>query len=440
VELKMDIRPFQAYRYDTNVAGDVAKCIAPPYDVIDEALQSDLYDRSDYNIVRVIKGKAEASDSQADNVYTRAAASFNQWVSSGALKSDAVPAIYAYVQNFQIEGEDFQRSGFVALGKLSEFGKGVQPHEKTLDGPKADRLNLMRATAAQFGQIFMLYDDPKMVADEVIGRSAAKPSLMDFCDDNDVRHRLFAVDNQEDVTAVAVMMNDKHPVIADGHHRYETALNYYYETQNPDAQFRMMTFVNMRNEGLVVLATHRLVANLAKFDINDLTAKLAESFEIAEFAFTGDADKRSAEDKMFASMKVDFAAHKNSFGIYAADGKFYKAILKDASVMDIVCEGASRAAKGLDVNVLHSLILDKNLGIGEKELAAQSNIAYIKDIGPAVEKSIAKVDSGESQVVLFMNPTKVEQIRDVAAAGEKMPQKSTFFYPKVFTGLVINKL
>ena len=436
----MEIRPFKAFRYDEGVSGDVAKCVAPPYDVIDEALQSDLYDRSDCNVVRVIKGKASDSDSKTDNVYSRAAASFNQWVDSGALKTDAVPAIYAYVQNFQIEGADYQRSGFVALGKLSEFGKGVQPHEKTLDGPKADRLNLMRATAAQFGQIFMLYDDPKMVADNIIAKSAAKPSLMDFCDDNDVRHRLFAVDDPDDVTAVAVMMNDKHPVIADGHHRYETALNYYYETQNPDAQFRMMTFVNMRNEGLVVLATHRLVGNLAKFDIDELTAELAGNFEITEFAFQSDADKRAAEDKMFASMKEDFTEHKNSFGIYAGNGKFYKALLKDASVMDEVCEGASRAAKGLDVNILHSLILDRHLGIGEKELAAQSNIAYIKDIGPAVGKSIAKVDSGEKQAVFFMNPTKVEQIRDVAAAGEKMPQKSTFFYPKVFTGLVINKL
>ncbi|HEG42783.1 MAG TPA: DUF1015 domain-containing protein, partial [Phycisphaerales bacterium] len=291
-----------------------------------------------------------------------------------------------------------------------------------------------------FGQIFMLYDDAEKVADKVIASSAQKAALIDFTDDRSVRHRLFGIAEPADIGAIIQMMDSKQPVIADGHHRYETALNYCCQSQNPAAQYRMMTFVNMRNEGLIILATHRLVANLAEFHIDKLIVQLADSFEVAGFTFAADDEKKASKQKMFDTMKDDFGAGKSSFGIYAADGKFYVATLKDASAMDSVGGEFSRAAKGLDVNVLHSLIFDKHLGIGEKELAAQSNLSYIKDIGDAVDESIGKVDSGDSQVVFFMNPTKIEQVRDIAAAGEKMPQKSTFFYPKVFTGLVINKL
>ncbi len=436
----MEIRPFKALRFDPSVVGDVGACIAPPYDVIDEALQQELYEKSEYNIVRVIKGRSAATDTDSDNVYTRAGDAFGKWIECGVLKADENLSIYAYVQNFSIGDDDYQRSGFVAAGKLAEFGSGVQPHEKTLDGPKADRLKLMTATAGQFGQIFMLYDDATKVADGVIASSAQKPALIDFTDGRGVRHRLFTITKPADIGAIIQMMASKQPVIADGHHRYETALNYCRQSQNPAAQYRMMTFVNMRNEGLVILATHRLVANLAEFDIDKLIVQLADSFEIAAFTFAEADEKKASKQKMFDAMKSDFDAGKSSVGIYAADSKFYVVTLKDASAMDSIAGGLSRAAKGLDVNVLHSLILDKHLGIGEKELAAQSNLSYIKDIGDAVEESIGKVDSGDSQAVFFMNPTKIEQVRDIAAAGEKMPQKSTFFYPKVFTGLVINKL
>ena len=436
----MEIRPFKAFRFDPSVVGDVGACIAPPYDVIDEALQQKLYEQSEYNIVRVIKGKTAASDTDSDNVYTRGGDVFRQWCDSGALKADDALSLYAYVQNFSVGNNDFQRSGFVAAGKLAEFGSGVQPHEKTLDGPKADRLKLMTATAGQFGQIFMLYDDAEKVADKVIANSAQKPALIDFTDDRSVRHRLFGIDEPADVGAIIQMMASKQPVIADGHHRYETALNYCRQSQNPAARYRMMTFVNMRNEGLTILATHRLVANLADFDIDDLVDQLGDPFEVTSFAFGGDDEKKASRQKMFDAMRSDFDAGRSSFGIYAADGQFYVATFKDMSVMDSAGGDLSRAAKGLDVNVLHSLILDKHLGIGEKELAAQSNLSYIKDIGDAVDESIEKVDTGQSQVVFFMNPTKIEQVRDIAAAGEKMPQKSTFFYPKVFTGLVINKV
>ena len=380
-------------------------------------------------------------DDDDENKYTRAAQYLNDWIEDGLLKTDPDEAIYAYIQNFTIRGETLSRSGFIALGKLEEFGAGVVPHEKTLDGPKADRLKLTTATAAQFGQIFILYDDPEKTADEIIENTESQqPPLIDALDDDNVRHRLFAINTAGDIKAIAGMMADKQTLIADGHHRYETALNYRRQSGNPSAQYRMMTFVNMHNEGLVILPTHRLVGNLNDFDFDKLLAEMREDFDVVAYPFTGEDDKLTAREKMFVRMKNDFENEKNAFGLYAANKAFYTATLRNIASMDRIEAGLSRAGKSLDVNVLHRLILERILGIGEKQLAGENNIEYIKDIGDAIDKSIGKVDSGKSQAVFFMNPTRIEQVKDAAEANEKMPQKSTFFYPKLFTGLTINKL
>ena len=434
----MEIKAFKGYRFDDAVVGNAGDCTAPPYDVIDDDFRRKLYDRNKYNIVRVIKGRINSSDTTGDDQYSRAADFLASSIESGAIKLDSDTTIYAYVQDFEIGSDHFQRSSFVALGKLTEFGSGVSPHEQTLDGPKADRLNLMRATAAQFGQIFMLYDDPEKIADAIIARAAEGSSLIDFADDDNVRHRLLAIDKSDDIDAIVAMMADKQCVIADGHHRYETALNYYNQTQNPAAYYRMMTFTNMRNEGLVILPTHRLVTNLPEFDIDKLLTEMHDGFDIFAHPFAGKNDKPVARQKMFDTMKTAFENGKSTLGIYAATPAFYTAVLKDSSAMSY--PQMSDAAKKFDVNIIHKLILEEVLGIGEKELATQSNIEYIKDIGNAIDKSVAKVDSTQSQAVFFMNPTRIEQVRAVADAGEKMPQKSTFFYPKIHTGLVINKL
>ena len=424
----MEIKAFRGLRFDSSVVGDAGCCVCPPYDVIDAELQGELYERSAYNIVRIIKGKSFPADTAEDNQYTRGAGLLEAWIGEGALKADAVCAIYGYVQDFSIGSNRFQRSGFVSLVRLEEFGGGVRPHEKTLDGPKADRLNLMRATGAQFGQIFMLYDDPEKIADGVIAKAAEGGALIDFTDDNDVRHRLFGIDGADDIEAIVKMMAVRQAVIADGHHRYETALNYYNETKNPAAQYRMMTFVNMQNEGLVILPTHRLVGNLGDFDFDKLLAGLYDDFDIVAHAFEGEDDKAMAMQRMFEQMKGGFEDDRIAFGLYASKKAFYVVTLKDV------------AAKELDVNVLHKLILEKRLGISEKQLAGEANVEYIKDIDGAVDESVARVDSKESQVVFFMNATRIEQVKTVAGGGEKMPQKSTFFYPKIHTGLVINKL
>jgi uncharacterized protein (DUF1015 family) len=435
----MEIRPFRAFRFDSSVVGDVGNCIAPPYDVIDADMQEELYNRSEYNVVRVIKGKICSEDTEENNQYTRATEFLNRLIASGALRRDEREAVYAYVQDFCIGPDRFRRSSLVALGRLEEFGQGVQPHERTLDAPKADRLKLMRAKAAQFGQIFMLYDDPKEIGEAVINKTTNEPALLDFSDDG-VRHRLFSIVGSDDIEAIVKMMTDKTLIIADGHHRYETALNYYRETQNPAAAYRMMTLVNMRNEGLIILPTHRLVGDLPDFDFNNLLSEIYDDFDIVAYPFAGEDNKPLARQKMFEYMKSEFETGKSSFGIYAANKAFYIVTLKNIAAMDSIEPQMSLAAKSLDVNVLHKLILEKALGIGDKQLASQSNIEYIKDIGDAIDKTIDKVEAGKSQVVFFMNPPRIEQVKAVAAVGERMPQKSTFFYPKIYTGLVVNKL
>jgi uncharacterized protein (DUF1015 family) len=434
----MDIKPFKAYRFNKESVGNPGDCIAPPYDVIDSSMRDELYNRSSYNIVRAIKGRPDAGDNAGNNVYTRAADYLENAIKAGALIQEGNEAIYAYVQDFEIAGQTFQRSGIIACSKLKAFGEGVQPHEKTLEGPKADRLNLTRATACQLGQIFMLYDDATNVDSQIIPKAMQKAPVIDMNDEHDVRHRLFVIDEDESINAFVAMMADKQAVIADGHHRYETALNYYAETQNEQAAYRMLTFVNMRNEGLVIQPTHRLLIDMENLDLGAILEELKDEFEITEFAFTSDADRQQARKQMFEMMQTN--ADRNIFGLYAGTNAFYAIMLTDSKYIAKLCPDMSDAAQRLDVNVLHTLILEKHLGICDAKMANESHLVYIKDLGDAIDKSVAKVDSGQSQAVFFMNATRIEQVQAVAAAGEKMPQKSTFFYPKIFSGLTIRKL
>jgi uncharacterized protein (DUF1015 family) len=437
----VEIKAFKAYRYNPDVVGDAGRCIAPPYDIISSEQQARLYQQSPYNIVRIIRGRTEAGDDETKNQYTRAADYLNEWIKKGVLKRDGKEAIYAYIQDFEIAGKKHSRSGFIALGKLVEYGSGVRPHEETLDGPKADRLKLMQATAAQFGQIFMLYDDVRKTADKVIEKTAAgKKPVIDFIDEDKVRHRMFIIDDVRDISAITQTVNDKETLIADGHHRYETALNYRRQTDNPAAQWQMMTFINMQNTGLVILPTHRLVGNVENFNFKKLLAELSSDFECSAFAFPSATEAGGAREKMFKKMRAGFDSGRTCFGIYAADKAFYTITLKNYTVMDKIASQLSTASRKLDVTVLHKLILERVLGIGERQLAGETNIEYIKDIGSAVDEAIAAVEKGQKQVVFFMNLTRAEQVKQAAAANEKMPQKSTFFFPKIFSGLTINKL
>ena len=436
----MQIKPFKAFRFDEAVVGDVGSCIAPPYDVISDAQQEQLYKKSKHNIVRIIKGKTTASDNGENNQYTRAADYLNNWIEQGALKQDTAETIYAYVQDFELAGTSYERFSFIALAKLEEFGKTVRPHEQILDGPMLDRLNLKRATTAGFGLVLMLYEDEQRIADKIIKQAVTTESLIDFIDEQNVRHRLFTITVKEDIEQISKMMNDKSCIIADGHHRYTTALTYYKESGNTTAEYQMLAFANIFQKGLIVLATHRLVGNLENFRYEKLITELKENFELTELQFNSPQTKLDAKQKMFAQMKAEHNNDKNAFGIYCSNNAFHVAVLKDKHMMSPLVPDMSSAWRELDVSILHKLILEQLLGIDEERLAKGENLQYIKDTPNAIDQSISQVDAGRKQVAFFMNPIKMQQLQKVTDAGERMPQKSTYFYPKVYTGLTIQKL
>jgi len=440
-KLIMETKPFRAFRFDANVVGDLDNCIAPPYDVISSAQQKQLYERSRYNIVRIIKGETRPSDDGQNNQYTRAAEYFKSWVQESALKQDATEAIYAYVQDFELAGAEFQRLSFIALGKLEDFGKTVRPHEEIFEKPMIDRLNLKKATEARFGLVFMLYEDEERIADKIIEKSATQEPLLDCINDDNVRHRIFAITAKEDINSIVRMMNDKSCIIADGHHRYTTGLTYAKECPKAEAKYQMLAFSNMRQKGLTVLATHRIVGNLQDFNMEKLIKDLRQNFELSQWRFNAEPkSKTEAKHKMLAQMITEHYKDRNAFGIYGGGNTFYIAVLKDKREMDTAAPDMSPAWRGLDVSILHKLILEQLLGISEEKLSKGEHVEYVKDTTNAVDNTIAQVDSKQKQIAFFLNPVKLEQLKMVTEAGERMPQKSTYFYPKMYTGLTIQKL
>ena len=436
----MQVEPFKAFRFNAEVVGDVGDCIAPPYDVIDDAQREQLYAKNAYNIIRITKGKATAADNDRNNPYTRAADFLSRWIKQGVLKQDPTEAIYAYVQDFELAGVRYQRRSFVALGKLEEFGPIVKPHEQVFPKPMIDRLSLKRATRADFGLVFMLYEDQQRIADQIMAKAAEEETLIDFVDEQQVRHRLFAITAGRDIERIATMMSDKSCIIADGHHRYTTGLTYSKESKDPAAKFQMLAFANVHQDGLIVLATHRLVGDLADFSMDKLVAGLGERFRVTRYGFSSPQGKTQARKKMLDQIRAEHEADKNAFGIYGAGGAFYCAVLHDLNAMEHLVPDRSAAWKALDVSILHKLILEQILGIDEQKLVRSENIEYVKDTANAIDESIAQIDAGRKQAAFFMNPVKIQQLKVVTDAGERMPQKSTYFYPKVYSGLTINKL
>ncbi len=438
----MEIRPFKAFRFNSAVVGDVGKCIAPPFDVISPCQQQQLYQRSQYNIVRITKGKTNPCDNDSNNQYTRAAEYLARWMQEGALKQDSTDAIYAYVQDFELAGAKCQRLNFIALAKLEDFGPPgwVRPHEQILNEQLIDRLKLKRATEARFGLVFMLYEDQQKIAEKIIKKVAGHAPLIDFVNDDSVRHRVYAITSKRDINAIATMMSDKSCIIADGHHRYTTGLHYSKQCNNPAARYQMLAFVNMRQDGLKVLATHRLVGNLENFDIDQLIAEVEEDFEVTELRFSSATGRDRARQKMLAMMNAEYYNNETAFGIYAGENRFYLAVLKNKQAMDSAALQKSSAWRTLDASILHKLVLEKLLGIDEEKLAKGENLEYVKDTPEAIDDTISQVQAGQKQVVFFMNPIKMQQLKMVTDAGERMPPKSTYFYPKMYTGLTIQKL
>lgn len=429
--MEPQITPFKGYRYNAAIAGDMASLLAPPYDVISPNDQDELYKKSDYNIVRLILGKTSPEDTQDDNRYTRASATLAEWLKKGALKQDEQPAIYVYSQTYTVAGHIKTRTGFIARRKLEDFGGSVLAHEKTFSGPKADRLNLARACKFNFSQIFGLYTDAQKVTDALLARAAKGPPIIDVELEQGQRHALWPVTDPEWIKSLVDAMNDRTIFIADGHHRYETALNFMKENTDEkgecpqDMKYVMMYFTNTESEGLTILPTHRALQNISGFDMDEFLKKISAEFEVEPIASQNGNRNDDAEKLMAEKMKE---AGCIAFGVYAGGGNYTLLKYKQAP------EG--NPLERLDVGILHKRLFEKMLELGEKEQSDQSHIAYVKDAADAARR----VDEGKSQLAFFLNPTPVELLREVASAGLKMPQKSTYFYPKLITGLVINPL
>ncbi len=430
------IAPFRAFRYDP-ARVDVSKTVTQPYDKINPAMQKHYYDASPYNLVRIILGERHTSDNEKDNPYTRAAECFRDWRRDGVLRQDPEPSIYLYTQRFVVPGGsgEAERRGFIALGRIEDYSAGiVHRHEQTLAKPKADRLDLLRATRGHFGQIFMLYSDPQGEIDKALV-TQAKPDL-EVRDEYGVDHRLWRVWDPAVVEPVKRKMADKKLIIADGHHRYETALNYRNERRQTaggkdgaDApyEFVMMTFVNMDSSGLVILPTHRVVHGLKGFLSDDLRDGAKDYFRVQEIDPEFDAPQAAARLR---------TAGKEGAALIAVTHN--RAFLLDhpKSAGSPALAGLSARQQALDVVQLHKCLLEGVLGLSEESIRNQQNLSYVRDAADA----IGQVRRGVADVAFLMNPAKTEQVRDIAFGGEVLPQKSTDFYPKLLSGLTMYAL
>jgi len=438
------IFPFRGITYSPEKFGrDLSDLITQPYDRITPERQAEYYRRHPKNFVRIVLGKKFASDDEYFNYYTRSAGYLNCWLDDKILVSAEKPAIYAYHQAFEVEGRQIVRKGFIALAELEEPGKGVKAHEKTLAGPKADRLNLTRHIRAQVGHIFMLYSDPQKIADEALEREIADREP-DFTakDWFGNEHRLWAITDTATIETVQSALADKTLFIADGHHRYETAVNYWKECESkglkpePGAtetyRNRMMTFINMDAPGLVVLPTHRVVHSVKNFDLDRFISAAEKNFKVERYA-------ESKFQEVMAKMAMLGEQGEHTFVFVPKNAKeCYLLTLRDESIMDSrITEQVSAEWKRLDVTILHKLLLEDLLGIDAKALEEKRNLYYIRNKEDGF-KYLEK--DPDVQCVFYVNPTKVEQVKKIASAGERMPQKSTDFYPKLLTGMVINKL
>jgi uncharacterized protein (DUF1015 family) len=431
-----EIIPFRALRYDPDQV-KLEDVLTQPYDKITPEMQSKYYERSAHNLVRIILGKAGETDTDAFNVYTRAAEYLHDWRSGGILKQDAQPGIYAYSQTFTVPGtrDLAERRGLIALGRIHDYTDGVVfRHEQTLAKPRADRLNLLRATRAHFGQIFMLYSDPKNEIEALLRARIDEDPDVSLLDEYETLHRLWRIHDPALIQSVQESMRDKKLLIADGHHRYETALVYRNERRaergspNPNAayEFVMMTLIPMESRGLVILPTHRIVHGLPTFDRERM-------LEAAERFFDIDRIDLRTESRSATTLLGQAGEKGTAFVAVTRQGPYLMRAKKN--VVQDALEELPSLQRELDVVQLHRIMLERVLGISEEAVLNQENVRYERDAFEA----ISWVRQG-ANVAFLMNPAKIEQVRDIAFGGEVLPQKSTDFYPKLLSGLAIYAL
>jgi len=412
-----DVRPFRGIRYNPARVPNLSVVITQPYDKINPEMQKAYYDKHHLSFVRLILPKGH-------DPYGESKRTGEAWLKDGTFYRDQSPAFYALRQEFEAGGQRLVRRGFIGVVRVEEFEKGViLPHERTLSKPKADRLNMTRATEKDFEQIFLLYDDPEGRVDAALAPRGVP--TMEATDEYGVHQQVWAITDQDRIEAVQTFLADKTMLIADGHHRYETALNYRKEMeatipveQNAALRFKTAAFINIADPGLVILPTHRLLHNLAGLDWEAVIAKLGRFFLVRPIP------AESVEQELTR------AAAEHAFALHAGPGRTWLLKLTDSGAVDQLVKDRSADYRGLDVTVLHSLVIEHVFGVPAEKI--EDHVAYERKVAA----TIAAVDSSKYQAALLINPTRAEQVSRIAAHGERMPQKSTDFYPKLVSGLV----
>ncbi|MEE8260380.1 MAG: DUF1015 domain-containing protein [Nitrospinaceae bacterium] len=426
----VEVVPFNGQRYNGEKSGPLSDLIAPPYDVIRPNLQEELYARNPHNVVRLILGKQHEDDTDANNRYTRSARDFADWQSKGILKEDAEPSFYVYSQEYTFNGQINNRIGFFARVRLEDFDKGnICPHEFTLAKAKKDRAQLIRACRANFSPVFSLFSDPGGTIDGKLAKIIEQPPLTEI-DEDSVIHRMWKVDDTETVQFLSGSFKDKKVYIADGHHRYETSLAYHKEhgAEVPDSAHVMMFLTNLDAQSLAIYPTHRQLKCPAPFNRQTFIKQLEPYFNVESLPKDQTANQLTARLEKAGKDGVAFCA-------YLGQGNALLLKLKDIEHVVPFMEDDSNDLKVLDVYQLHTLVLRELLGIDTRKPEHQQYITY----NVRTEESMAKVDAGTLDLVFFMNATRMDQVRQLAEKGIRLPQKATYFYPKLLSGLVINR-
>lgn len=434
------IFPFCGVIYNKKKIKNLSKVISPPYDVISKEEQENLYSSSDFNMVRLVLGKEFIGDDEYNNKHVRAAASFEGWLRHGVLVRDQKPAIYLYEQKFKFNGKSYSRIGFIALIRLQDGDKGkVFPHEYTLSKPKFDRIELLKNTSANFDCIFSIFSDEKQKISKLLKKIFRSRPQLEIKGLDGVVNKLWRVTQKSTIKYFQKELKDKSVFIADGHHRYEAAQQFKNEMKVRNTRFTeeesynhvMMCFVPVENNGLVVLPIHRIVKRLPPVEAQNILEQLGDYFNITPILFNKKTELRARKKIMSEIAKH---AEKHAFGVYFKDipNQYYLLVLKDEKIMDeIISNDKPSRWKHLDVSILHNLVFKKVLDNNEED-----NFIFTKNR----DECLDRVKNEDFAMGVLLNPTKIDDIIAIAEKLERMPQKSTYFYPKLTTGMVLNKI
>ena len=424
-----DVKAFRGLTYNQAKVGEQGCVVSPPHDVISAEDQDKYYDTSPYNIIRLILGKIQPGDDELANQYSRAKETLEEWLSNEVLVRDSEPAIYAYEQEFMLDNGSVKKQlGFISLVKLEPFEKGViLPHERIITKMKEDRLNLMKSCHANMSLIITAYSDSMLKTNKLLeDKTSGAPDIEVTFGKHPCTHRIWAIHEQEFINNLCGFFDGKKLYIADGHHRYTTALEFHQNhDKSEESAYMSMFMLNMDGDGVTILPAHRILKNIPGFNEEDIKNRLGEYFSFTEYA-------KEDEKEFFTALEN--GRRENTFGLYCGNGSYHLMKLKDAKVMDML-EGISEIWKSMDVIILDKLILSKILGVDSNEYAERENLVFKKER----KKAVKYVDEKGFELAFFLNPTSMHEVKEAAEAGERMPQKSTYFYPKPLSGLVLHK-